>query len=86
MIWKPAKQANNYPLDLDGGEKFTRFRTGISPWPYPSIIGCINGFIPLQDAWVRRRMIGRAPMGPNVSTVPVNLQQQMTIPGLAKSG
>lgn len=86
MYWQPLPQLNGYPLDLDGGEKITRFRTGVSPRPYPPIIGCLSGFLPFQDALGQSLKRARAPMGPGVTTVPVNLAWQITMPGLSKTG
>lgn len=87
-IWKPdtSKRKNISPIDFDGSERITRFRTGYSPMPYPPIIGCLNGFLPLQDSLAYAQKLARMPMGPGVTTVPVNLQNQAVIPALAKTG
>lgn len=87
-IWKPDKKQgrNVSPIDFDGSLRITRFRTGWSPTPYPPIIGCLSGFLPLQDSLAYAQKLARMPMGPNVTTVPVNLQNQAVIPALAKTG
>ena len=87
-IWKPDKKAgkNVSPIDFDGSERITRFRTGWSPVPYPPIIGSLNGFLPFQDTLSYAQKLARMPMGPGITTVPVNLQNQMMIPALAKTG
>lgn len=86
MFWKPVKQKNNYPLDLDGGLKHTRYAVGISPMPYPPIIGCMTGFLPLQDISVLSNARGKVSFGPNISNSPLNLVNQITIPELSKVG
>ena len=83
--WKP-RHGDGYPLDLDGAERITRFRQGVSPRPYPPLIGCVSGFMPQQDIRFWYSHIAKTPTGPNVTTVPVNLQWQMIIPGLTKTG
>lgn len=86
MIWKPAKHKSGYPLDLDAGERFTRFSQTFSEFPYPSIIGCVSGFLPQQDIFLKNKRLGQYPSGPNITTVPVNLQWQTVFPTLAKTG
>jgi hypothetical protein len=83
--WLP-RGGDGYPLDLDGAERITRFRQGVSPRPYPPLIGCVSGFMPQQDITFFNSHIGKTPSGPNVTTVPVNLQWQMVFPALAKTG
>jgi len=85
MMWKPRSGcADSYPLDLDGAERQVRFRTGVSPRPYPPIIGCVSGFLPQMNPAVWAGMYFKEPWGPGVTTVPVNLQWQITVPGLQK--
>lgn len=86
MFWKPVAQKKNYPLDLDGGLKHTRFAVGIAPMPYPSLIGCMTGFLPLQDISVLSAARGKVSFGPNIAVAPLNLVNQITIPELSKVG
>ena len=83
--WKP-RFGDGYPLDLDGSERITRFRQGVSPRPYPPLVGCVSGFMPQQDIRFWNTHFGKSPSGPNVTSIPVNLQWQITVPGLSKTG
>ena len=85
MFWKPRNQNRNYPLDVNGDVAHTRFAKSVGVYPTPPVIGCITGFMPLQDMFVLRSAYGKAPSGPNVTTSPLNLQWQMTIPELTKA-
>lgn len=86
--WFPrqAKGRDNYPFDFDGSERFARPKTGIDKWPYPPIIGAVSGFWQQQDALVLPSRIGKMPSGPGATTVPINLQWQIFVPGLTKVG
>src|SRR5579872_3309962 len=83
-------KVDGYPLDLDGAERHTRFKTGIDFWPIQTNatdfakLGQVNGFMPQQDQVVWAQGYGKEPSGPIVSILPINLQWQMTIPGLNK--
>ncbi len=85
LDWTP-RRPGDYPYDLDGSLRYTRFKTGIDNFPYPSIIGAVSGFYPEQDFTVWRGMFGRMPFGPGTTTLPLNLQMQITVPGLTKMG
>lgn len=54
-------------MDLDGSLRYTRpAARGIIPWPY--IVGCVAGFMPMQDAYSLSFMVGKNPFGPGVMT------------------
>lgn len=80
----------NYPLHLDGSLKYTRFKTGYDFWPAHdnadnfAKLGCVDGFMPLQDALVWSQGYGQPAFGPIASELPLNLNWQITIPGLNK--
>jgi len=82
---------DRYPLDLDGAEKFTRPKTGFDYWPSHSNkdnfqkLGMVSGFCPEFDTRIWSGMFGHMPYGPIVSALPVNLQWQITVPGLNKT-
>lgn len=85
MMWQPRSGCKDgYALDLDGSERQPRFRTGVSPRPYPPIIGCVSGFMPQQDVTFLAGHIGKTPFGPGATTVPRNLAWQTMFPGLVK--
>ena len=89
--WTPAKEPNNYPYDLDGSLRYSRFATGIDYFPTVggdgtiAQIGMVSGFLRQFDATIWAQMTGKKPSGPGVTTVPLNLQWQATVPGLQKS-
>lgn len=82
----PRRDRNNYPLDLDGSDRHTRFKRQEHMNPYPPIIGCITGFMREQDAFILNASVGKIPFGPGMASVPVNLQWVAIIPGLSKQG
>lgn len=89
--WKTRVPArDNYPLDLDGAERQTRFSpNGNGVFPYPYLIGNVSGFLPQFDAIVYEGMFRRMPWGPSTGehiygTYPGNLQYQITVNGLEK--
>lgn len=82
-MWKPRRD-KSYPLDLDGSERQTRFKTGSDLFPYPPIIGCVSGFLPQMDWRVWAQGIGKNGYGPSFQAFPVNLQWQINIPGMSK--
>lgn len=89
--WRPAQVPNRYPFDLDGSERFCRFGAGIDYFPFVGgdgtvpQIGAVDGLMRQFDVQVWNQMTGRVPTGPGSTTVPLNLQWQMTIPGLGKA-
>jgi len=82
-MWRP-RGGSDYPYDLDGAERQVRFRTGVSPMPYPPIIGAISGFLPQLDWRIWGQMYGKNGSGPTWQPFPVNLQWQTMVPGLNK--
>jgi hypothetical protein len=93
MAFKPRSGAHDhYPYDLDGSLRFTRPVTGIDFWPAHdnadnfAQLGYVAGFMAQQDKLVWAQGYGKMPSGPIMGsiTVPLNLQYQITIPGLSK--
>lgn len=76
---------DNYPFDFDGGLRYARPKTGYDYFPYPPLIGMVSGFMALQDNFVYAQAYGKKASGPGSVSVPVNLQWQVTLPGLAKT-
>lgn len=89
--WRPAVEPNDYQFDLDGSLRYNRFATGIDYFPWVGgdgtvpQIGAVDGLLRQFDVTVWAQMTGKMPSGPGSTTVPVNLQWQMTIPGLGKA-
>ncbi len=89
--WRPAKEPDNYPTDLDGSLRYVRLATGIDYFPWiggdgtVAQIGAVNGFMRQLDVRVWSQMTGKVPSGPFSTTSPLNLQWQVTVPGLSKS-
>lgn len=88
--WEPTIEPNGYPFDLDGSLQYTRPKTGIDFFPWiggdgtvPQI-GMVSGLMRQNDVAVWGQMTGKVPTGPGATTVPVNLQWQITVPGLSK--
>lgn len=52
------------PFDLDAGLDYTRQATGFSPFPFPVLLGWVDGFIPLQNNLEYSLMQGKTPFGP----------------------
>lgn len=89
--WTPRSgKADGYPYDLDGSLRNCRFATGVDTFPWiggdgtVAQIGSVSGFFPQQDMTIWYQMMGKMPFGPGVTTTPINLQWQMTVPGLSK--
>jgi len=74
----------DYPLDLDGSERFTRFATGVGIFPRPPMIGSISGILPLMDDFFYASGYAPPGYGPSANPAPVNLQWQAMFPGLTK--
>lgn len=85
-----AGKVDAYPFDFDASERWTRPKTGADIFPQPNNfnsfahLGSMPVTLPLQDAFVYGQAYGRDPYGPIVSALPVNLQWQITVPGLNK--
>ena len=56
--------ATESPFDLDAGLDFTRQATGFSAFPFPVVLGYVDGFMPLCDTLEYSLMMGRKPFGP----------------------
>lgn len=89
--WRPAKEPDGYQFDLDGSLRYNRFATGIDYFPtiggdgtIPQI-GAVSGFLRQFDVAVWAQATGKMPSGPFATTQPLNLQWQITVPGLVKS-
>lgn len=86
-FWRPrSRNSDSYPLDLDGSLRYTRMKSGNDYFPVPPQIGMVSGILQQMDMFVYRSAMGKIPYGPGTTQVPVNLQWQMTIPGLTKMG
>lgn len=56
--------ASESPFDLDAGLDFTRPATGFSPFPFPVLLGWVEGNIPQNNALELSMMRGKTPSGP----------------------
>jgi hypothetical protein len=84
--WLPrVSKPGEYGLDLDAGERYTRFINMRAPVVTPDLPGLLSGFLPLFDI---RSMVyaatAKAGFGPGTTQYPVNLQWQVNIEGLDK--
>ncbi len=74
------------PFDLDVGERITRYGSYPSadrPFPYPAMIGALDGNAPLLDQYSLAWSWGKAPSGPGIGT-PVSVPFQASYPDLPK--
>lgn len=89
--WLPAIEPNGYPFDFDGALRYARPKTGIDYFPWVGgdgtipQIGMVSGFMQQMDVSVWSQMTGKLPSGPGATTLPLNLQWQITPPGLVKT-
>ena len=89
--WLPYHEPNGYPFDFNGSLRYPRPKTGIDYFPRVggdgtvSQIGMVSGFMAQQDMLIWSQMTGKVPFGPGSTTLPLNLQWQITPPGLIKS-
>jgi len=90
--WFPRSGAvDGYQYDLDGSLRYDRFKTGIDKFPWVggdgtiAFIGAVNGLLPQNDVLVWAQATGKMPSGPGSTTEPINLQWQITVPGLYKN-
>lgn len=89
--WQPAIEPDGYQFDLDGSLRYNRFATGVDYFPFVGgdgvvpQIGAVSGIFPQMDVFIWQQMTGKIPFGPGSTTVPINLQYQITVPGLSKS-
>jgi hypothetical protein len=96
-VWGHNRQ-DKYPWDMDGAEKFTRPKTGYDYWGTHSNsdnyqqLGYVSGFMVEMDTRIWSSAFGHMPFGPSQgsmpqalgSPLPINLQWQITVPGLTK--
>lgn len=52
------------PFDLDAGLDYTRKATGFSPFPFPVVLGYVEGIVPLNNNVEFQIMLGKVPFGP----------------------
>lgn len=89
--WSPRSgSCDGYQYDLDGSLRYDRFKTGIDKFPWiggdgriPQI-GYVSGLMAMNDVSVWAQMTGKRAFGPFSTTQPLNLQYQVTVPGLYK--
>jgi len=53
-----------YPIDLNGGQDYMRPQTGMSPFPYPLMVGAVSGFLSQFNALTLSEMVAKVPYGP----------------------
>ncbi len=91
--WSPRSgKSDGYQYDLDGSlrydrfEEFAGYRPTVGGDGTVEQIGSVSGFMRQRDIMVWDQMFGKTPTGPGSTTFPVNLQWQITVPGLTKMG
>ena len=62
-----------YPIDLNGAQDYARPQLGMPVFPFPVVIGAVQGLVPCMDALQFSLMLGRNPMGPYIGQGPRNL-------------
>lgn len=89
--WRPRSgKTDGYQYDLDGSLRYDRFKTQEDKWPWVGgdgtipFIGAVSGILGQQDVFVWYQAMGKMPSGPFSTTQPINLQYQVTVPGLYK--
>lgn len=89
--WFPRSGAvDGYQYDLDGSLRYDSFKDGNKKYPWVGgdgtipFIGAVSGLLPQHDVFVWAQATGKMPSGPGVTTQPINLQWQITVPGLYK--
>jgi hypothetical protein len=60
--------ASESPFDLDAGLDYTRLATGFSPFPFPVVLGWVNGNAPQANDLEISVMKGKNPSGPWAGT------------------
>lgn len=79
----PRKDANKYPLDLDGSLRFTR-PFAVDIFPYPPIIGMISGFMREVNGYIIQTGIAKTPFGPDINRTVIDYNWQVAVGGLTK--
>lgn len=74
------------PYDLDAGLDYTRQSQAMSSFPFPVVLGYVDGFVPLANALEYSIMKGRNPFGPwsGVQSAPVEMVFPNVMGSLAK--
>lgn len=52
------------PYDLDAGLDYTRKATGFAMYPFPVVLGWVEGLLPMSNSLEFQIMLGRVPFGP----------------------
>lgn len=65
--------ASESPYDLDAGLDFTRQATGVSTFPFPVVLGWVQGVLPLSNNLEWSIMLGKVPTGPWTGMMPTDL-------------
>ena len=84
---RPPGDVWQSPYDLDGGERIKRFGdypAGARPFPYPWAVGCVSGFMPMQDEYSFVFSQARPAWGPGVMT-PISVPADVYFPSLPKA-
>lgn len=86
-LWTYYKD-KDYPIDLNGALDYMRPQEGVSPFPFPVLVGHVQGLIPLFDAMTFSMMTGREPFGPYIGQGPRNMESVFpgSFGGLSKVG
>jgi hypothetical protein len=66
-------QDRNYPIDLNGAQDYMRPQLGMPVYPFPVVIGSVQGLVPCFDGMVFSTMLGKNPYGPYIGQGPRNL-------------
>lgn len=83
-------QTYNYksesPFDFDAGLDYTRQATGFSPFPFPVVLGYVEGLAPLNNNVEFQIMLGKVPFGPwsGQQSAPLEMVFPNLMGGLAK--
>jgi hypothetical protein len=56
--------ASESPMDLDAGLDFTRPRNSIDMFPFPVVLGWVDGFVPLAGELQSQIAYGKTAFGP----------------------
>lgn len=75
--------ASESPFDLDAGLDYTRKATGYSEYPFPVVLGWVEGITPLSNDLQYQIMLGKTPFGP--WTGPQSAPADMVFPNIMGS-
>lgn len=82
--WKPRTKCDNYPYDLDIGERATRLRKAVGPRLTVSIIGADPFFVPLNNQFFFSFNAARKPYGPGFGGLYTKMGDLVTMPNTIK--